>query len=197
MSKKKPKVKAIGLIVEDNSDFDTFKMLISRIAEKDNIAFKKAIGNGCGKLRRKAISYCRNLNQKGCDLIILVHDLDKNDLKTLEKSLNDLIKTSPAKYNYTCIPIEEIEGWFLGDPDGIKEVFNLTRKPKITGNTETIASPKEKLEEYIYLCSEKSKRYLNTKHNSQLAKNLCLDKMKSNSLSFAKLYNHVKLYEFK
>ena len=45
--------------------------------------------------------------------------------------------------------------WFLSDPDGIKKVFNLKRKPKIKGNPEAIASPKEKLNDIIYQCSEK------------------------------------------
>ncbi len=53
--KKKIKIKAIGLIVEDNSDFKSFKIIISRILKRDNLTFKKQIGNGCGKMRRKAV----------------------------------------------------------------------------------------------------------------------------------------------
>ena len=196
MSKKK-KVKSVGLIVEDNSDYIAFKHIIKRISEKENLTLKKAIGNGCGKLRRKALSYCQNLHQKGCDLIILVHDLDRNELSKLEKELEDLIAPSPAKYNFICIPIEEIEGWFLSDPEGLKSAFNLDRKPSVNGNPETISSPKEKLEEIVYLCSNKSKMYLNTQHNELLAINICLNKMKEKCSSFLKLYNEMKLYDFK
>jgi hypothetical protein len=196
MSKKKPKIKSILLIVEDNSDFISFKKLISRIIEKDNLPFKKAIGGGCGKMKRKAVSYASNLSKKGCDLIILAHDLDRNDANKLSKELTLLMTASPARYNFVCIPIEEIEGWFLSDPEGIKQVFNLSRQPKIKGNPETIASPKEKLEEYIYQCSNKSKIYLNTKHNDQLSESLCIEKMKTKCKSFAELYNHVKLYQY-
>ncbi len=196
MSKKKPKIKSIGLIVEDNSDFTSFKKLISRIVEKDNLTFKKAIGGGCGKMKRKAASYASNLSKKGCDLVILAHDLDRNDLNVLQGELENIMTKSPAKYNFVCVPIEEIEGWFLSDPEGIKTVFNLTRKPKIKGNPESIPSPKEKLEEYIYQCSEKSKIYINTKHNDMLAEKLCLDQMKAKCISFALLYNHVQSYEY-
>lgn len=197
MNKKKPVIKSIGLIVEDLSDFDSLKSLISRIAGKSNIPFKKAIGNGCGKIRRKAVSYCQNLSRKGCDLIILVHDLDRNNHVELQKELNSLIIKSPAKYNFVCIPIEEIEGWFLSDPEGIKESLGLVRVPSIKGNPELIASPKEKLEAYVYSCSNKSKIYLNTKHNSLLADNLCLNKMKNKSSSFSLLYDHILNFDFK
>ena len=110
MSKKiktKIKIKAIGLIVEDESAFKSFKILISRILNKENITFKKQIGNGCGKMRRKAVSYADNLHRRGCDLVILIHDLDRNNLKTLETNLNNLIKKSKAKNKFICIPIEE------------------------------------------------------------------------------------------
>jgi hypothetical protein len=39
------KVKCIGIIAEDNSDFETAKILIKRILNRDNLCFKKAVGN--------------------------------------------------------------------------------------------------------------------------------------------------------
>lgn len=196
MSDKKPKIKSIGLIVEDNSDFISFKKLISRIIGKDNLTFKKAIGGGCGKIKRKALSYASSLSKKGCELVILAHDLDRNDLNNLRGELEQLMANSTAKYNFVCVPIEEIESWFLSDPEGIKNSFNLSRTPKINNNPETIPSPKEKLEECIYHCSEKSKIYLNTKHNDILAENLCLNQMKKKCKSFALLYDHIRKYEY-
>jgi len=102
---KKQKIKAIGLIVEDNSDFDSLKIIISRVVEKSNLTFKKAIGNGCGKMKRKAISYANSLSQKGCDLIILVHDLDRNNLATLQKELDSILNISIAKNKFVFIQI--------------------------------------------------------------------------------------------
>lgn len=192
----KNKVAAIGLIVEDNSDYECLKVLISRITNKSNITFKKAIGNGCGKVRRKAVSYSQVLNKKGCNMVILVHDLDRHNFTALHKELTDLIKKSPAKYNFICIPIEEIEGWFLSDTEGIKDSFSLKREPKISGSPELVSSPKEKLNELIYSCSGKSKRYLNTKHNSILAENVSLVKMKKKCKSFEAFYNFIDSYEY-
>jgi hypothetical protein len=190
------KIKSIGLIVEDNSDFNCLKILISRIIQKDNLTFKKAIGNGCGKMKRKALSYANNLSQKGCELIIIVHDLDRNVLSKLHKDLEKLMNLSNAKNTFVCIPIEEIEGWFLSDPEGIRQTFQLNRLPKIIGNPETIESPKEKLEDHVFQCSDKSKLYLNTKHNDLLSTNICLNKMKEKCESFRLLDEFVTSYEY-
>ena len=195
MSKKK-KIKSIGLIVEDNSDFNSFKIIISRVIKKSNLTFKKAIGNGCGKMKRKAVSYANLLSKKGCELIILVHDLDRNNLTQLRNELNQLINSSQAKYNFVCIPIEEIEGWFLGDPEGIRDVFDLNRTPKVSGKPELVASPKEKLEDFVYLCSNKSKIYLNTKHNDLLSANLDLEKIRSKCNSFKELEEFITDFEY-
>lgn len=154
------KIKSIGIIAEDDSDYETSKVLIRRIIQKDNIAFKKAIGDGCGKVRRKAFDYSRDLHRRGCNLLILIHDLDRNDEKALKKELEDKLKNSAIKDYFVCIPIEEIEAWFLSDPNGVKEALKLRKSPKIKGHAEQVASPKEKLEKLVSLCSNKEKVYL-------------------------------------
>jgi hypothetical protein len=190
------KVNAIGLIVEDDSDFDSLKKIISRIAEKNNITFKKLIGKGCGRLKRKADCYATNLYKKGCNMIILVHDLDRNNYGVLHKDLSDLIVDSPANFNFVCIPKEEIEGWFLSDPTGIKNTLGLKRIPNIRGIPENIPSPKEKLRDYVYLCSDKTMVYLNTAHNSKLADKISIAEMKRKCQSFRTLYDFIKEHKY-
>jgi hypothetical protein len=185
------KVKGIGLIVEDNSDFDSFKILIQRITNKDNIKFRKAISIGCGKLRRKASSYAVNLYQKGCNMIIIVQDLDRNEYDSLKKELEEKISSSPANYNFICIPIEEIEAWFLSDPESIKKTFDLERIPKIKGLPETIQSPKEVIEQLVKINSRHTKLYLNTKHNSVLSQNVSLDLINAKCKSFKELNDYI------
>jgi hypothetical protein len=188
---KMSKVKCVGIISEDKSDFESSMIIIKRIANKNNIGFKKAIGNGCGKLRRKAADFAIDLKNRGCDMLILLHDLDRNDLFKLKAELDEKLNKSPIVNKLVCIPIEEIEGWFLSDPDGLQSIFKLKRKPKIKGNPELIPSPKEKLEEYIYQCSNKETIYLNTEHNKKIAEKISIDLMKAKCSSFKIFYDFV------
>ena len=125
-------------------------------------------------------------------MLVLLHDLDRNNLVKLKKELDEKLSNSPIKNKFVCIPIEEIEGWFLSDPDELQSIFKLKRKPKIKGNPELIASPKEKLEEYIYQCSNKETIYLNTEHNRKIAETISIELMKQKCNSFKQLYDFIK-----
>jgi hypothetical protein len=190
------KINCIGIIAEDDSDFETAKAIIKRLAKKDNLSFKKAIGDGCGKIKRKAASYAIDLNRRGCDMLILLHDLDRNDVALLKSELEKKLHESPIIKKLVCIPTEEIEAWYLSDPDGLKEAFSLKRKPKIPGNPESIPSPKEKLGELIYSCSDKNVIYLNTKHNKILGEKLSIELMKEKCISFKLLHDFIGLYKY-
>lgn len=190
------KIKEIGLIVEDNSDFDAFRIIIQRIIKKDNLKFRKAISCGCGKLRRKAASYAENLCQKGCNMIILVHDLDRNNHDELYKDLINKMSNCPTRNNMVCIPIEEVEAWFLSDPNAIKKTFNLPKTPSISGLPETIQSPKEKIESIVKVNTNNTKLYLNTKHNSILAQNVSLELIESKCGSFKSLCDFINKFKY-
>ncbi|OAV75509.1 hypothetical protein Barb7_00866 [Bacteroidales bacterium Barb7] len=190
------KVSCIGIIAEDNSDFETAKILIKRIINKDNLTFKKAIGDGCGKLHRKAAGYAIDLKKRGCDMLILIHDLDRNDHDTLLKELTEKIENTPIEKRFICIPVEEIEAWLISDPESIKKSMKLARTPKFTGQPETIQSPKEVLAEQVYLCSNKSTLFLNTKHNPKLAESVSIDLVRQKCESFERLYDFVTKYQY-
>lgn len=190
------KIKCIGIIAEDNSDFETVKILIQRMLKRTNLSFKRAIGNGCGRLKKKALDFAINLEKKGCDMLILIHDLDNNIHQKLHNDLIEKIKNAPIKNKFVCIPIEEIEAWFLSDPNSIKTTFKLIRRPKFQGKPETISSPKEKLAEQIYLCSNKSITFLNTRHNQKLAEQVTIDLVISNCESFFELHSFLTQFEY-
>lgn len=189
------KVKSIGLIVEDDSDYNCLVTIIKRIAKKQNIKFKKVIGNGCGKIKKKALAWSENLHQRGCNVLILVQDLDRNDLLALKTELEKTLATSPISTKLVCIPIEELEAWLLSDQKGLKETFNLKRIPKITGKPETINSPKEILRDLIYSCSDKNVLYI-TKHNEKIAEDISIELIEQKCPSFAELRTFVSELKF-
>ncbi len=189
------KVKSIGLIVEDDTDFTCFKTLISRIANKDKIKFKKVIGNGCGKIKKKAFAWSSNLHQRGCNVLVLVQDLDRNDKTNLKTNLENSLEGSPINSRLICIPIEELEAWLISDPHAIKKAFSLKRLPKFKGNPETISSPKERLRDSIYACSDKSILYI-TKHNEKIAQQVSINVIKDKCNSFLELHDFVKELKF-
>jgi hypothetical protein len=196
MSKKKPKADGIGLIVEDNSDFETIQVLISRYLDIQSLKFKKSVGNGCGKMRRKALAYAKNLSNRGCNMVILVHDLDRRNLKELRKDLQFFLNESVAEFNFICIPNEEIEAWLLSDEEAIKEVFNLKQSIRPIHHPEKITSPKEHLEQLVYRGSNKSKRYINTQHNVKIAEKLELEIVASKCPSFKELLDFLDLHRY-
>ncbi len=172
-SKRPPKV---GIIAEDDSDVESAKILIRRIADKDKITFKKFVGQGCGRIKRKCHSWALNLHLKGCRYLILIHDLDRNELKKLKSDLEDAVSPSPITPYLICIPVEEMEAWWLSDPAAIKNALNLKNIPKIIGNPQDIQSPKEHIGKLVNQYSEKTKVFLNTEHNPVIAEHLDLIK---------------------
>jgi hypothetical protein len=185
------KIKTIGIIAEDNSDFATARKLILRITNR-RLKFKKQIGDGSGKLKRKADDYCTVLHARGCDAVILLHDLDRNQLQGLKAELEQKILNSPVKIKFVCIPVEEIEAWIISDPLAIKQALNLRRLPKFSGKPESVTSPKEKLQNEIKRCANNSFTYITTVHNEKIAEHLSIDAAKTKCPSFALFYNFIK-----
>lgn len=190
------KIKGIGIIAEDSSDYESSKAIIKRIINKKNITFKKAIGNGCGKLRRKALDYAVDLKKRGCNLIIVIHDLDRNDLNILRTELEKIVDGCSKIEKFVCIPVEELEAWFLSDPAGLKDALKLKRVPSIKRPPETITSPKEFLRDLIFSCSDKEKIYINTKHNELISQSISLELMKQKCPSFQLLFDYVSELQF-
>lgn len=189
------KIKCIGIIAEDDSDFESSKILIKKIIKK-NISFKKIVTNGCGSLQRKLFSHAVTLKNRGCDLLIVFHDLDKNRLVELKYNLEKKLNGNPFNSYFVCIPVEEIEAWFLSDPESIKKTFRLNKLPKIKGTPEGVSSPKEKLGEYVRIYSNNQALYLNTKHNSKLADNSLIDNIKQKCKSFKELVDFLQTQKF-
>lgn len=167
----------IGLIAEDKSDIETIKILIRKIGKKPFSA-PHFVGHGCGKIKSKSFEWARNLKQRGCDSLILVHDLDRNDADDLEAVLREELDPCPIANHLISIPVQELEAWLLADSAAIMAALNLKALPKRVANPEQIVDPKENLSQVVYLKSEKSKYYVNTIHNAKIASHCTLTELR-------------------
>ena len=181
----------VGIIAEDESDVNSARILIHRIAENNRIEIKKFVGGGCGKLRRKCSAWSHQLHQKGCSILIIIHDLDRNILSELNNKIQDLITPCPIRKNLICIPVQEFEAWFLSDLNAIQKSLKLRKTPKMKGYPENIHSPKETLGRLILKASDGEKDYINTTHNEIIAAHLSIEKAKRICPSFRPFNNFI------
>jgi hypothetical protein len=190
MSKKT--VPIVGIIAEDYCDVDSIRVLIHRIAKNSRIGIRQFVGKGCGKIMRKCHAWSRQLKQKGCTLLILIHDLDRNTLTDLRGKIRSALNPCSINNHLICIPVQELEAWLLSDPAAIKAAMNIRKVPNVTGRPENINSPKEYLGQIIYRASNGEKIYLNTKHNEKISEELSISKAVKRCPSFVPFNNFVQ-----
>jgi hypothetical protein len=179
---------SIGIIAEDISDVDSAKILIRRILQNDRIGVKQFVGKGCGKIKRKCNAWAIQLKNRGCNVLIVLHDLDSSNLYDLNDKIFTALDPCPIKIHYICIAVQELEAWLLSDPEAIRVGVKLRYTPKVKQNPELISSPKEYLGEVIHRTSNKEKIYLNTKHNEMIARELSIELANARCPSFSRLH---------
>ncbi len=166
----------IGVIAEEKNDVEVLYELTCKLIDKNAFSFKQFIGHGCGKLRRKCTQWAKNLLQRGCSYLVVIHDLDKYGEDTLRQELTKSVKDIHYNAHLILIPVREIEAWLLTDANALRKVFGLTKAPKLPGKPESLIDPKKQLEELIWKSDKK--RYINTIHNQKIAAAMSIEKAK-------------------
>ncbi len=184
----------IGVLAEDENDCDVISALIRRIlAEKqitpNQFKVRKRAGKGCSKLRRKAEPWIRELAERGCRQIVMLHDLDRNDEVQLRSELNSLTIPNGMR-RLVCIPAEEIEAWFFSSPRVLFDVSGGRGSAQVHHSPHLISSPKEKL---IALSrgANRKPRY-SPNDNTKLAEELELDLCAQRCQAFRELREFVR-----
>jgi Domain of unknown function (DUF4276) len=167
----------IGIIAEDCSDVEVVSELIAKITNTP-FGTKHFVGHGCGRITAKCRNWAIQLKERGCKLLILLHDLDVQQRSQLLRRLEDALRPSPISEHLIVIPVREIEAWLLADERAIERAFGLESRVSRVKNPELVRDPKRKLEEIIWRNSRKSRHYLNTTDNKKIASECGLDKLK-------------------
>lgn len=158
----------VGIIAEDNSDVESFRILLRKINPARVFSIKRFVGNGSGKIKRKCKDWAVQLKRMGCQCLLVVHDLDRKDVIKLRYELVTAINPSPINDHIILIPSEELEAWLLCDAKALRYVFSLKRLPNVPSNPEQIRDPKGYLRDLIWRLSNKTRHYINTVHNPQI-----------------------------
>ena len=132
----------IGIIAEDQTDIDVLYKLTCKVIKENSFSFKRFIGRGCGKLRRKCSAWAQNLLLQGCQHLVVLHDLDCCNEDELRAELTHAIRDLAYKTKIVLIPVKEIEAWLLVDSTSLREVFGMRRSPKLPNNPELLGDPK-------------------------------------------------------
>jgi len=175
----------IGIIAEDDSDVAVLRELTLNLIRPRTVGFKKFVGDGSGKLRRKCGAWANNLVKQGCPWIAVVHDLDQHDELKLRTQLTNAIAPAKPPFSVVLIPKREIEAWLLYDKQAIAAAFKENKMPKLPGNPESLTDPKKHLRDLIR--RNYGKDYLHTIHNAQIAKRIRPEALRS-SQSFSPHY---------
>ncbi|MBT1071072.1 DUF4276 family protein [Pelotalea chapellei] len=185
------KTSLVGIIAEDDSDVESIRLLIKRISGKENIGAKKFVGKGCGKIKRKCSAWANQLKQKGCGVLIVVHDLDRNQEGILRKQIIDSLVPNPFSKWLVSIPTEELEAWLLSDSNAIKDALKLRKMPDNIHHPETVISPKEHLGSIVEKCSDDTVVYINTKHNSKIVEKIDVSQISIKCPSFVSFHDFI------
>ena len=167
----------MGVIAEDDSDVDMVRMVTLSLLRPRVVGFKRFVGNGCGKLRRKCGAWAKILVQQGCQWVVVVHDLDERNETQLRAELANALRPAMASASVVLLPKREIEAWLLYDARAIAAAYRERQQPRLPGNPESLSDPKRHLGDLIWRSYRKN--YLHTIHNARIAMHIDMRQLTS------------------
>lgn len=137
-----------GILAEDDSDFQTLKVLVRKLRGPSVTVQGKGY-NGCSELLRKGAKAIIALRDTGAvSRFIVCHDADGPD-PDVKGAIVQRDVIDPTDLNEHCrlvIPVHELEAWILADLDAVRAVIRTFPKRKPIQSPELISDPKEHLE---------------------------------------------------
>jgi hypothetical protein len=143
---------AIGIIAEDKSDVTCLSVLIHKICPDKTIILQgRGMGGGGNMFNAtKMLRQIQAMADDGCQHLVIIHDLDRNDTgelndeNNLRNRLQQTINGCKIVDKCIVIPIEEIEAWLLSEqydhPQQVHNPKSILRKTN--KNYKTSDNPK-------------------------------------------------------
>ncbi len=180
-----------GILGDDESDVETLKVLVRRLAHNQALPVKTKGYGGCAKMLRKGAKQLALFRNLECTRFIVCYDADGPDPKPKYELVRTKIVEPSGIDEGVCIviPVQELEAWILADLERATEIFT-SWKPKPINNPEQIASPKEYLEK-LSRDSRQKPRYSHATHNEKMAKYIDLGKVSKKCSAFRVLAEFV------
>jgi hypothetical protein len=176
-----------GILGEDESDVQTLKVLVKRLANNPSLTVKTKGYGGCGEMLRKGARQLRLFKGLKLERFVVCHDADGPDPEPKRQLvIQKIVKPSGLK-NGCCIvvPVQELEAWILADIECAANIFP-SWKPSPIDNPEGIPKPKEYVEK-LSRDSRQRPRYSHAVHNERMALHLNLKKVAAKCPAFREL----------
>ena len=182
-----------ALLAEDNSDVETLRVLIRRLAHNSTLPIKGKGYGGCGEMLQKGARDIRLFAKLGHKRFVICYDADGPDPAQHRQVVIDKIIKPSGHAIPSClalVPVQELEAWILADLHQAVPKVISSWKPSAIPKPETIASPKEHLAS-LSRGSNKKPRYVYAMHNSKVAEHLDLSTVAKKCPSFRPLEKFV------
>lgn len=177
-----------AVLGEDDSDAQTLKVLVRRLANDDHLPIKCKSFSGYGEMLRKGRRCIDVLERLGCTHAVVCCDADGPDGASRRREITEKIvaTTRLAAKCGIVVAVQELEAWILADISAVRHLFSSWCPEALSGEPERVSSPKEYLEK---LSRQQNKRpiYAHATHNPQVAKYLDLDVLYRRCPSFRPL----------
>jgi hypothetical protein len=166
-----------GILGEDDSDVQTLKVLVKRLARNESLRVKTKGYGGCGEMLRKGARQLQLFKSLSVKRFVVCYDADGPDPEPKRQLvLEKIVKPSGLNTGWcVVVPVQELEAWILADIECAVNVFP-SWEPSPIGNPEKITEPKEFVEK-LSRDSKKRPRYSHAIHNEKMALYLDLRKV--------------------
>jgi polysaccharide pyruvyl transferase WcaK-like protein len=110
----------LGILAEDDSDVEVLRRVLAKIAPAKRFGTNRFVGHGCGKLKHKCRSWAAVLASRGCSVLIVLHDSDKQGSRAVKTAIEAQLKTMPVSVICNRDSCRRIGGMAADRSEGIE-----------------------------------------------------------------------------